>query len=468
MLPPLLHQFHPRVYTIAGVTAEPIAVFETLYRGETHAFLYESLQDGERRGDYSLLGGRPLIRFASMGSHTGIVGGGQHISVTGPPLQILRELLAQLQPAENTGPFSGGAVGYAAYDAVRLFEEIPDRHSPSGRTPDLSFIIPGEIIVFNHRLNTVSIVIFSETDEFDRMAVLKDAVLSSESDIGPVLLASPAANKLCSTPSKTAFCKSIDHAREYIKRGDIFQTVLSRRFSFSPLCDDLTIFKRLQLTNPSPYMYLLTLGNTRVLGSSPEILVSCRNGKAVTRPLAGTRARAGTPEQDRALAEALLSDAKERAEHIMLVDLARNDLGRVCTPGSIKVTSLMDIEHHRRVMHIVSEVEGILEKKYDAFDLFQACFPAGTVSGAPKPRAMQIIDELETARRDIYAGSIGYFGANGDMDMCIAIRTIWFKNGTGYLQAGAGIVADSDAEREYLETGKKAAALLEALGVEDR
>ncbi|MBN2417129.1 anthranilate synthase component I family protein [bacterium] len=462
----LLQRFRPAVDTVTAVASEPLAVYEALYEDEPFAFLYESLADGERRGDFSILGARPLLRLTAVGPETSIVFEDRRIPVSGRPLDILRELLAQLEPADTAGPFSGGAVGYVAWDAVRMFEEIPDRHAQSADSPDISLFVPGEIIIFNHRLKTASLVVYSERSGRQRLAALKRTLTAAGISPCPANTA-PAADRPAWTPSRKTFCTSVDLAREYIQKGDIFQTVLSRRLSFRPLCDDLTIYKRLRKANPSPYMYLLSLGSTRVLGSSPEVLVSCRDGNAITRPLAGTRPRTGSEPVDRALAEELLSDEKERAEHTMLVDLARNDLGRVCAPGSVRVTSLMDVEMHRRVMHLVSRVEGRLSRERDALDLFQACFPAGTVAGAPKPRAMEIIDELETVRRSVYAGSIGYFGADGTMDMCITIRTIWFHGDRGYLQAGAGIVADSDPEREYRETENKAAALLAALGLED-
>ena len=465
MIPDLLSSYRPQVYT-APVSSTPLAVFSALYRREACSFLYESLKDGERRGDYSFLGGRPQLLISSFGTRTELAMKEKTISVHGDPLEILRELNGQVNPAEGIAPFAGGALGYISYDAVRGFEAIPDRHYLAADTPDLQFMFPGECIIFNHKKETVTIILFSEDGAGSRMDTLKNALHTGLEESAAVQEKTVAKDIFRHT-SKKSFCTSVTLARDYIRKGEVFQTVLSQRISFTPAADALDIYTRLRKTNPSPYMYCLNLNERQILGSSPEVLVSCTGEKAVTRPLAGTRPRTGIPEKDRALAAELLADDKERAEHIMLVDLSRNDLGRVCRPGTVTVPLLMDVEQHSRVMHIVSQVEGRLRSGCDAFDLFRACFPAGTVSGAPKVRAMEIIDELETVRRGIYAGAIGYFSADGSMDMCIAIRAICLNSGRGFVQAGAGIVADSDPEKEYEETYNKAAALLEALGVEE-
>ncbi len=268
---------------------------------------------------------------------------------------------------------------------------------------------------------------------------------------------------ISSNMSPADFERMVERAREYIFAGDIFQVVLSQRFSFDLPAEPIGLYRALRVTNPSPYMYYLHLGDLHIAGSSPELLVRCVGRKVVTRPLAGTRRRGRDAAEDAALADELLRDEKERAEHVMLVDLGRNDLGRVCTPGSVELTEVLQIERHSKVMHLVSNVEGWLRDDCDAFDVVRATFPAGTVSGAPKVRAMQIIEELEPVRRGVYAGAIGYFSLLGDVDLCIAIRTLVMRHGKGYVQAGAGIVADSVPQREYQETVNKARALLEAV-----
>ncbi|MEE9295508.1 MAG: chorismate-binding protein, partial [Phycisphaerae bacterium] len=439
--------------------------------------------------------------------------------VTGNPLQELRSLVQARRDAPSVGTFSGGAVGYLGYEMVHRFERLPlSNPDPLGH-PDSYFLFPEEIIVLDHRDGVAHIILYDSTGGRQRTDEIKAALSDcaqgpkeerdegeerheAEGDQGgspkearrhegesairnPQSAIrnsqSPIPNRQSSivnrqspqrsdplsgmTPnmSPAQFRRSVERAKEYIYAGDIFQVVLSQRFAFAVNSPPLDLYGSLRRTNPSPYMYFLQLDGLHVLGSSPEVLVKLTGNRAITKPLAGTRPRGRTPHEDRALAAELRADPKELAEHVMLVDLARNDIGRVCQFGSVKVTESLEIERFKRVMHLVSNVEGTLRADCDAFDLVTGAFPAGTVSGAPKIRAMEIIDELEPAARGIYAGAIGYFSATGDMDLCIAIRTIVVHGKQGYIQAGAGIVGDSEPEREYQETLNKASALMRAV-----
>jgi anthranilate synthase component 1 len=367
-------------------------------------------------------------------------------------------------------PFSGGAVGYASYDAIRFFETIPDRNPDTQADPEFYFIFPEEVLVFDHLEKTVDIVIHSDEAREERLMELSgicrrltdspvERFTPSEGSTG----GDPSEDGFASNTTREAYMESVRKAKEYILAGDIFQVVLSQRFEFPVAADPVRVYESLRVANPSPYMYLVRFDGLNLLGSSPEILVKVLDRNVTIRPLAGTRPRGRSADEDAALGAELLCDEKERAEHIMLVDLARNDIGRVCGYGTVETDDLFSIERYSRVMHLVSNVRGRLAKDRDAFDCFAACFPAGTVSGAPKVRAMEIIDELETVRRGVYAGSIGYFDFAGNMDMCIAIRAVVIKNGRGSIQAGAGVVADSDPEREYRETLNKARALFKAV-----
>jgi anthranilate synthase component 1 len=444
----------------------PVDLFEALYHGEAWAFLYESLESPERRGRYSFIGGRPFMRFQSCGRDVRLFAGGSVQTIQGDPFDILKKFVhcGVIPPA--VPPFSGGAVGTVSYDAVRLIENLPAGNSVERSVPDLDFIFPSELVVFDHLENTADVIVYDEKDgepAARRISKSMEAVDRPPASFADPVLVEP--GEIRSSFPQEAFCAAVRRAKEYIRAGDAFQIVLSRKISFPFPADPLLTYKHLRTTNPSPYMYFLRLGDRHVLGSSPEILVKLEGKTACSRPLAGTRPRGKTDEEDRALEADLLRDEKEKAEHVMLVDLARNDLGRVCEYGSIKPTGLFEVERYSKVMHLVSNIEGRLKKGKDAFDVFRACFPAGTVSGAPKVRAMEIIDELEPDGRGPYAGAIGYFGYSGGMDMCIAIRMLTMQNGTGTVQAGAGIVADSDPEKEYMETLNKARAVLSAAGI---
>ncbi|NOS99686.1 MAG: anthranilate synthase component I [Phycisphaerales bacterium] len=458
-LPPV----HRRVLT----RAVPLTVFQRLYPNEPHAFLYESLEAHGAAGRYSFLGARPFAVLKSKRDSITIDVGAMTQRSTGDPIAALRDMLAVYNDAPPIATFPGGAVGYFGYDVVRCFESVPRDKPDDLNHPDVYFMFPGEILVIDHPHEVVHILLYGCDRPHDRIAeivrALADCEPGNDDPRGPVDEPPAADVPFQSNMTESEFIRAVARAKDYILAGDVFQVVLSQRFHFDLPVPPLDLYRALRVTNPSPYMYYLNLDGLNVLGSSPEMLVKLNGRRVTTRPLAGTRPRGATPELDRALADELRADHKERAEHIMLVDLARNDIGRVCRPGSIAVTDMLQIERYSRVMHLVSNVEGMLRTDRDAFDLLAATFPAGTVSGAPKIRAMEIIAELEPVARGIYAGAIGYISFLGDMDLCIAIRTMVLDGRRGCIQAGAGIVADSIPEREYAETFNKARALMRAV-----
>lgn len=442
----------------------PLAVFRELYDNCSHSFLYESLESLGQRGRFSFVGGKPFLIFKSRGHDIDITFYGKEYKVKGNPLYELKELTQDCETWPSVFPFSGGAVGYMSYDGIRQIEIIPDENLNDIDMPEFYFILPEEIVVFDHKERTAEVILYTQENDFERFHRLVESVQQcpENTEFEPTGSKKVEA-KFNSNFTKEEFCEAVDKCKEYILAGDIFQVVLSQRLSFDIQTEPLRVYNAMRLTNPSPYMYYLNFDGNYILGSSPEILVKLDHQEVTIRPIAGTRPRGKTPEEDEVIKAQLISDEKERAEHIMLLDLSRNDIGHVCESGSVRVTDLFIIEKYSKVMHLVSNVKGRLGKEKDAYDLLKACFPAGTVSGAPKIRAMEIIDELENRRRNVYAGSIGYFGFSGDMDMCIAIRMMLIKDGKGYIQAGAGIVADSVPEKEYEETLNKAKALMRAV-----
>jgi anthranilate synthase component 1 len=448
-----------------AASSTPVTAYKKLFANESHSFLYESLESTGKRGRYSFLGGKPYVVFKSFGNRIEIhTEGGVH-HATGDPLQTLRQILNELRMDASVRPFSGGAVGYASYDAVRFFESLPDKNPDTLRIPEFYFIFPEEVLVFDHLENTVDIVIHSDGPREERMLELSRLCQEPAEALPADEHPQPdrGVDGFTADMTPDAYMESVLKAKEYILAGDAFQIVLSQRFTFPVKTDPFRIYEALRVANPSPYMYYLDFEGLNILGSSPEILVKLLDRQVTIRPLAGTRKRGKDEAGDAALEAELVRDEKERAEHVMLVDLARNDIGRVCDFGTVETTDLFAVERYSKVMHMVSNVQGTLRKDRDAFDCFAACFPAGTVSGAPKVRAMEIIDELEPVRRGIYAGSIGYFDFAGNMDMCIAIRTLVIRGGEGMIQAGAGIVADSDPGHEYNESLNKARALFQAV-----
>lgn len=466
----------------------PVSAFRKIDSGKS--FLLESVEGGEKIARYSFLGSDPVTVILGHKGEVKIQERSRPGTVisTPNPLAVLKELMSRFHPVPVPGlpRFSGGAVGYISYDYVRSLEPIPDENPDDLNLPEMAFFLVDTLLIFDHLAHTIKIVsnafIEDSADRAYDQAVeridhlyerMKMPVASSQILDGDIMLrrraSSPAADfiqsqsKISSNFTPAGFEECVMKAKEYIAAGDAIQVVLSQRLSTEISSNPFDLYRALRLVNPSPYMYYLHYDDTSIVGASPELLVRVVDGVIEERPIAGTRKRGATEEEDRFLAEDLLADPKERAEHIMLVDLGRNDVGRVCRPGTVQVTELMVIEKYSHVMHIVSNVKGILQDDKDCFDALSACFPAGTVSGAPKVRAMQIIEELEPVRRGPYAGAVGYFGFSGNMDTCITIRTIVIKGKTAYIQAGAGIVADSDPRLEYQETLNKAMALIEAI-----
>jgi anthranilate synthase component 1 len=443
-----------------------------------YAFLLESVEGGENIAQYSFLGSNPSLIFWSKNNTVTTVRNGatDRRNEVEDPFEELRKLMAEFRPVKVEGlpRFHGGAVGFVSYDMVRFFEKLPDTTTDDRQLPDCFFMITDTILVFDHVNHKIKVVSNAHinggkqaVDEAYGEATAKiDEIISALKR--PMEYKSPARGQWDEDAVKSNFTgeeyeKVVEAAKEYIRAGDIVQVVPSQRLSVPVSADPFDIYRALRAVNPSPYMYYLKLGDVKIVGSSPEVMVRTEEGRVTTRPIAGTTRRGSTEDEDKELAEELLADPKELAEHVMLVDLGRNDVGRVCEYGSVKVDELMVIEKYSHVMHIVSNVIGRLRSDKDAFDVLRACLPAGTVSGAPKIRAMEIIDELEPSRRGIYAGAVGYFSFSGNSDTAIAIRTILIKDGIAHVQAGGGVVAYSVPEKEYQETMNKARACIRAI-----
>jgi anthranilate synthase component I len=493
----------PVAKSISADLLTPVSAFLAVAEGEPDAFLLESVEGGEKIGRYTFLGVRPFLRLQSRGNEIRI----ERARIkkverrTGNVFAVIKELLQQHRPAAMEGlpPFTAGAVGYCAYDIVRRLENIGEHATDDLDVPDCVLMFFDRVLAFDHLRHQIHIVASADVTEAATREALRVAYERAVKDIARIekkLAAGwkPAHWRKTATQSKLAmsklkmrartpkprtskprFLESVRRAKEYIAAGDIFQVVLSQRWDFEPGVAPLDLYRALRTVNPSPYMYFLRFGGGRkaggqedsvgmhVLGSSPEMLVRAGGRKLEYRPIAGTHPRGRDEAEDAALEKKMLADEKERAEHVMLVDLGRNDLGRVSEYGSVRVRALMYVERYSHVMHLVSALEGRLRPELDAMDAFAACFPAGTLSGAPKVRAMQIIEELEPTRRGVYGGSVLYADFAGNLDSCIAIRTLLMKGKKAYLQAGAGIVADSDPQREFEETENKARAVLRAV-----
>ncbi|MCH8273708.1 MAG: anthranilate synthase component I [Armatimonadetes bacterium] len=451
----------------------PVSAYWKIASGATHSFLLESVTGGERLARYSFLGADPRLVVRSRG-RTGYVTGDDgrepfDIPEGDSPLGKLKEIVAEREyaPVEGLPRFTGGAVGILSYDMVRFFEQLPDDTHDDLMCEDMIMLIADTLLAFDHARNRI-LVISHATDQEgsyeEAHARIESLIEKLRAPLPTMPEPTGAKPQFESNMSRDAYERAVRETKEYIVAGDGVQMVISQRFSAKVDAHPIMMYRSLRSLNPSPYMYLLRFGDCDVIGASPEILVTFEDGLARVRPIAGTRPRGATEQEDRRLEQELLADEKERAEHIMLVDLGRNDIGRVSEPGTVKVNELMTIERYSHVMHIVSDVTGRVRPEYDAFDVLQACFPAGTVSGAPKVRAMEIIEEFEPTRRGCYAGAAGYFGFNGDMDMAISIRTIFLKDCVAHIQAGAGIVYDSVPENEWQECHSKAAALIKAVG----
>ena len=460
----------------------PVSAFYKLMP-DNYAFLLESVEGGETVARYSFLGSQPSVLFQSKGHQVTIeyLAKGEKVSKEyEDPLKALEEVMQNYQPVSVEGlpQFHGGAVGYMSYDMVRFVEELPDDTEDELQLPDCFFMIAETILIFDHVNHQIKVVANAHIDGnvdaayADAIAKIDGLVekLTSASEVHLINNINDRSGRQSETvpdpPSnftKAAYEDVVRRAKEYIAAGDIIQVVPSQRFSRSVSVDSFDVYRTLRVVNPSPYMYYLKCNGFDIVGASPEMMVRVEDGFVQTVPIAGTRPRGKTAEEDRALEQELLTDPKERAEHVMLVDLGRNDLGRVCEYHTVEVTDLMIIEKFSHVMHIVSHVIGKLRDNLSAFDVIRACLPAGTLSGAPKIRAMEIIDELEPTRRGPYGGAVGYFSFSGSADTAITIRTAVIKNGTAYVQAGGGVVADSVPENEYYETVSKAWAMLTAI-----
>ena len=471
------YQSKPLVPVAAEILADLETPVSTFFKTATgsYRFLLESVEQGAQRGRYSIIGDRPLAIIKSRQGRTVFQNLVERTEETFSenPLQVLQTYIRKYTVAEAAaGPFyDSGFFGYLGYDSIRHIERLPEKAEDDLQVPDFHLFIPQRIIVFDNLLNRLTILHFisptgqAEQDYLHAIEELKKVewqILHGERPTGA-----------CTTPEQQSdtstnmnrdqFEEIVRQAQAHIRRGDIFQVVLSRRIQRKTLAPALDIYRALRVVNPSPYMFFIEMGSDILLGSSPETLVKLEDGRVTVKPIAGTRRRGSSEREDDQLIQELLADPKERAEHTMLVDLGRNDIGRVCEYGSVQVEELMAIEKYSHVIHIVSTVTGRLRPGLDSVDVYRAAFPAGTVSGAPKVRAMEIIEDLEPTRRGLYAGAVGYFSFNGNMDVCIAIRTIWIRGQEAMIQTGAGIVADSVPASEYEETQNKARGLLRAI-----
>ncbi|HIB55168.1 MAG TPA: anthranilate synthase component I [Nitrospirales bacterium] len=441
-----------------------------------YAYLLESVEGGEQWARYSFLGTGAflVLRGDQQGIH--VVQGDTitEYPADSTPLEALRSVMSQYRPVvvEGLPRFYGGAVGYLSYDVAHQLDEIPEREKPRLDQPSFVFLLTDTLLIFDNVAKTIKVVACVHTtgkdlshaysEALERItAMIKRLKQPRSADLPQPTMPKPVTFQ--SNLSQDDFEKMVLTTKEYIRAGDIVQTVLSQRWETEITATPFDIYRALRLTNPSPYLYYLRIDDMALIGSSPEVLVRCEEGRVEVRPIAGTRPRGQTAAEDQQLEEELKADEKERAEHVMLVDLGRNDVGRVARYGTVHVSDFMIVEYYSHVMHLVSRVEGALQPGHDAFDVIKACFPAGTVSGAPKIRAMQIIEELEPSRRGSYAGTVGYVGFSGNTDTCIGIRTIVVKGNRAYIQAGAGIVADSDPTREFEETCSKAKAMMAAI-----
>ncbi len=459
----------------------PVSAMLKLAGNVRYSFLLESVEGGAVRGRYSMIGMKPDLIWKVQGSQASINrkalrnADGPFVEDDAAPLHSLRNLLEEttIELPESLPPMSAGLFGYIGYDMVRLMEDLPPANQDALGVPDALMIRPTVMAIFDSVKDEVTVItpVYWQADVSAKAAHaralerLNDVIDALEHPLDPRAIDDCELTNFEQPSSNTSpeeYKAMVRRVKDYILAGDIFQAVLSQRFETDFPLPSFSLYRALRRVNPSPFLYFLDFGGFSVIGSSPEILVRVRDGQVSIRPIAGTRPRGETPAEDRALADELLADPKERAEHLMLLDLGRNDVGRVAEIGSVTVTDQFILEFYSQVMHIVSNVEGVLDQKFDAIDALVAGFPAGTVSGAPKVRAMEIIDELEKQKRGPYAGCVGYFSANGDMDTCIVLRTALVKDGTMYVQAGAGIVADSIPQSEHEECISKAKALFRA------
>src|SRR5687767_3089536 len=466
--------FVPVYKEIVADLLTPVSAFLKIAEHAHYSFLLESVEGGEHVGRYSFLGKDPFLIVRSREGKTIVDRSGETSQSDRPFIDVVRELMAGFHAPFVPGlpRFTGGAVGYLGYDAAAWFEPVT-LQAGAEETDEAGFMLFDTVLAFDHVRHRILIIanarITGDEDleslyQFAR-ARIEFAERELERALSKPAPRDAAGLEVTSNVSRDEFERMVRTAKEYIAAGDVYQVVLSQRFEAALSADPFTVYRALRHVNPSPYMYFLKVGDRSIVGSSPEMLVRAEGRRIQTHPIAGTRPRGKTEEEDQRLAEELKRNEKERAEHVMLVDLGRNDLGRVSSYGSVRVPTYMTIERYSHVMHLVSIVEGHLSEKHDRLDALVACFPAGTVSGAPKVRAMEIIAELENRRRGVYAGAVGYLDFAGNLDFCITIRTVLIENGRAYVQAGAGIVADSNPTAEYEETRDKARAVIRALEI---
>jgi anthranilate synthase component I len=457
---------------IIADTETPVSAFKKI-EGE-YSYLLESVEGGENLGRYSFLGSDPILRVSSKGNSIKIITKSGTKVIKGDPINELQTVLSQYKPVKVNGlpRFHGGLVGYFSYDIVRFIEKLKSKNPDDLNIPDMQFLLTDTILAFDHVNHKISIIsnVLVEKDAARSYAQALKKIKAIEAKLSKPLKGKSELEvkegkkiKVTSNFTKAGFESVVEKAKKYIVSGDVIQVVPSQRLATKLKGDPFRVYRILRTLNPSPYMYYLKFGDIKLIGTSPETMVRLEDSVATIRPIAGTRRRGMNEAEDIELGKELLADEKEKAEHIMLVDLGRNDLGRVCDFDSIKINKLMTIERYSHVMHIVSDISGTLSKGRNGFDLIKASFPAGTVTGAPKVRAMEIIEELENVRRGTYAGAVGYFDFYGNLDTCITIRTILLKGSNAYVQAGAGIVADSVPSKEYEESLNKAKALLKAI-----
>jgi len=473
-------RFVPIYRQVTADTLTPVTAWQRIASGPW-SFLFESVVGGERVGRYSFVGSNPFLALTARGNSVTIeTRDGETRSIPNTdPLRELQSLLNDCPGVALPGlpGFLGGAVGFAGYDVIRYTENLPNIPEDDRELPDLAFAFYDSMVVFDHIRKVIFVTALADlrhgdTEEAraraeERLDVLcrQLAFTGGDVSLADVDLTVEPAPQVQSNFTEDSFCQAVERCREYIRAGDVFQVVISQRLSCQSPAKPLDIYRALRMVNPSPFMFLLQTPDTHLAGSSPEIMVRVDQGETTIRPLAGTRPRGKSPAEDKALESDLLADPKERAEHVMLIDLARNDIGRVAEYGSVKLTDVMVVERYSHVMHITSNVSGMLRPELSAVEALRAGLPAGTVSGAPKVRAMEIIDEIEPHKRGPYGGAVGYFDFCGNMDTCIALRTLVIRNGRIDIQAGAGIVADSVPQMEYRETLSKARALLKAIHI---
>ena len=470
----------PVVKKVMADLLTPVAAYLKIERLSANSFLLESVEGGEKVARYSFIGFEPETIVRSRAGRITIERSSGSEETDQPMLTVLRRLSGNNIPVRlpDLPPFVSGAVGYLSYDAARWFEKIPDSHADEIGIDDAAMMFFSRVLVFDHVQHQIHVIANVFTDgrteglEAEYQKAIDDIEAMEarlEDTIEPLPRQSNSTStRVRSNMSKEKFEQAVISAKEYIAAGDIFQVVLSQRFEVGLGAHPFEVYRALRVVNPSPYMFFLKMGDQSIIGASPEMLVRATGRRIEYRPIAGTRPRGATETEDALLGEEMRADEKEVAEHVMLVDLGRNDLGRVADYGSVEVTDLMIVERYSHVMHLVSSIKARLRAGMDRFDALAACFPAGTVSGAPKIRAMEIIDELEPTRRGVYAGAVMYLDYSGNLDSCIAIRTIVAKGGRAYFQAGAGIVADSVPETEYIETVNKARAMLQAIEMAEK